>query len=183
MRNFFKNQRLSGLLIEIAVIVFSVLLALAVNEWRQERNNRRMVERVMKNIGSEIRQNQEGLSHAYEYHQKLVSDLREGRHVRLVESVPLREVDFKLNDIKSFREGMKEKMLNYGISPTVGFGMQKISEERYGLYVGTGEGYVEIKNDSLKIYMQKGIQLRSAFVQNNAWELYDEILAILEKSH
>jgi len=51
------RRRLPQLLLEAASVVFAVLVALAVDEWRQDRENVQLAERALAGIAAEIRSN------------------------------------------------------------------------------------------------------------------------------
>ncbi|MEJ2203493.1 MAG: hypothetical protein P8170_05245 [Gemmatimonadota bacterium] len=51
------RRKLPQLLLEVASVVFAVLVALAVDEWRQDRENGQLAQRALAGIATEIRGN------------------------------------------------------------------------------------------------------------------------------
>lgn len=58
-------------LFESALIVFSVLLALALNEWRESRAETERVEQALRAIRGELRENRRLVAEARDYHSRL----------------------------------------------------------------------------------------------------------------
>ena len=65
------------LLVEAALVVLSVLLALAVNSWRQNAINEDLAEQALRSIQEEIEFNQERVQRALDYHVPLLDSLRQ----------------------------------------------------------------------------------------------------------
>ena len=61
------------ILIEAALIVFTVLLALALNEWRNSEKQEKVKITVINNIIKEIESNKRRLENVMEYHQTVSS--------------------------------------------------------------------------------------------------------------
>jgi len=87
------SKRVSGepvpwklLSIEALLIVASVLLALAINSWSENLDNRRLTARVMQNLMDEIEQNCSEISVHLAYHHAVVSGeiAPEGLRIRLL---------------------------------------------------------------------------------------------------
>ena len=82
------RRALPRLLFESALIVFSILLALAVSEWRDERETRRTVETALETVRQEIERNREAVASSLPYHREMI-----GRLERFLEGPePAREV-------------------------------------------------------------------------------------------
>lgn len=64
------------LLVEMAMIVFSILLALNLEAWREGRKEREQAHIALQNISSEIRQNRKALSAVIPMHHKFTADLQ-----------------------------------------------------------------------------------------------------------
>ena len=63
-------------LLEMVMIVFSILLALNLESWREGRKERELARSALQNIGSEIRQNRKALSTVIPLHHKFTADLQ-----------------------------------------------------------------------------------------------------------
>jgi hypothetical protein len=66
-----KKSKLLKLLSESGLIVFSVLLALIISEWRNNYNEKVQTEKILVNIKEEISENQKFLDNLIPYHQKV----------------------------------------------------------------------------------------------------------------
>jgi YjjG family noncanonical pyrimidine nucleotidase len=63
-------------LLEMVMIVFSILLALNLESWREGRKERELARNALQNISSEIRQNRKALSTVIPMHHKFTADLQ-----------------------------------------------------------------------------------------------------------
>jgi hypothetical protein len=70
---------LPQVLFESALIVVSILVALGLDEWRQNREDAETVQQALKNFGSEIRQNQARVDDAAPFNHGLL-DVLKGRY-------------------------------------------------------------------------------------------------------
>lgn len=64
------------LLLEAALVVLSVLLALGLNSWRQHRTDRALADQAVRNLAREIRQNRAEIEKTLPYHEMLLDTLR-----------------------------------------------------------------------------------------------------------
>lgn len=65
------KEALPRIAVESVLIVFTVLLALAVNEWREGRRQAQVVERAIENVRNEIQQNLKEIEQTLPYHEEL----------------------------------------------------------------------------------------------------------------
>jgi hypothetical protein len=65
------------LFLEMAMIIFSILLALNLESWREGRKEREQARIALQNISSEIRQNRKAVSAAIPLHHKFTDHLQE----------------------------------------------------------------------------------------------------------
>lgn len=70
-----RRQWTARLLVESAVVVFSILLALAVDEWRQARATEERVQDSLESLRSELVENRRTLRQARGYHAELADTL------------------------------------------------------------------------------------------------------------
>ena len=82
------------LLVEMGMIVFSILLALWVNEWRDHRANRELADAAVRNIRLEVVRNREAVARALPGHRALLEEVRraEGELEHGAETVRLNAV-------------------------------------------------------------------------------------------
>lgn len=70
-----KKSKIFKLLAESGLIVFSVLLALIISEWRNSYNEKVQTEKILVNIKEEIAENQKFLETLIPYHEKVSESL------------------------------------------------------------------------------------------------------------
>jgi len=66
-------------LLEMVMIVFSILLALSLESWREGRREKEQARIALQNISSEIRQNRKAVSAAIPLHHKFIANLQAAR--------------------------------------------------------------------------------------------------------
>jgi hypothetical protein len=70
------REWLPKILVESFLIAFSILLALAVDDWKEERENQERVREAVVNFEREIRQNKAHLEDRFAYHERLNKALK-----------------------------------------------------------------------------------------------------------
>ena len=81
-----KESPIRKILIESALIVFSILLALAVNEWADSRKQAALTERAVHAIREEIAGNAQRISAVRAYHQTLIDASKRADTLHLIHS-------------------------------------------------------------------------------------------------
>lgn len=73
------------LLVEAALVVMSVMFALALDSWRQSQVNDQLARQALQSIRGEVESNQQQVEQALSYHEALLDSLREepGRGISL----------------------------------------------------------------------------------------------------
>lgn len=66
------REALPRIAVESVLIVFTVLLALAVNEWREGRRQAQVVDRAIENVRNEIEHNKAEVEQTLPYHNELI---------------------------------------------------------------------------------------------------------------
>jgi hypothetical protein len=66
------HELLSRALFESALIVFSILLALAINGWKENRDNERLARHALANFEREIQENSDRVERSIPYHSHLL---------------------------------------------------------------------------------------------------------------
>lgn len=64
---------------EVALLIASAMIALAVNDWTEERERSRLAQRVLLELKLEIEQNQQAIVEALPYHEKMYDGFRASR--------------------------------------------------------------------------------------------------------
>lgn len=67
---------LPKVLFESLLIVFSILLALAVDEWREDRQTQKRVDQALESFAGEIQRNREAVARVLPYHERLQGHFR-----------------------------------------------------------------------------------------------------------
>lgn len=76
-----KRELLSKALFESALIVFSILLALAINEWKENRDHERLARQALENFEREIQENSSRVERGIPYHSHLLEAFKKSRSV------------------------------------------------------------------------------------------------------
>jgi len=84
----------------VSTIVFSVLLALGVNEWRNHNANNARAENARADIVAELEANLEDVNASLQEHGALLEEMRE--ELRALAATPDKEVDYRFNFRISF---------------------------------------------------------------------------------
>ncbi len=85
-RSILQNRRIGYMLFELAAIIFSLFLAMWLNDWRETRNTEKLVARALSNVKNDMVQNSIELKKAIEHQKQSVKNIdrmlelvREGR--------------------------------------------------------------------------------------------------------
>lgn len=165
------RDRWFQLSIEATAIVLSVLLALAVNQWWQARSDRALVERVLDTIASEIAENRPRVSRALAYHDSLIAEIRERRFTGHVLSLPYPGASADGHNFEAMDRLVREALSGLGAPPWLEVAVAGGPDGRPLLSFRESDlsGRIEIIEDSLRVHLPRGIELRAAFLRNSAW--------------
>lgn len=166
------RERLPDLAFEVVVIVISVLVALGLNSWRETRAMDRLVDRVEGTIRDEVVQNSEAVRQALEYHEPLLAELRAGRRGERALLVDLAERGIDLEGMANPTALFRRLLEEAGFPPLANLmAIPDGSDGRsYRLVSDVGQMFADVRGDTLEVFVEKPLQLRSAFIRNSAWE-------------
>lgn len=166
------RQRLPDLGFEVLVIVISVLLALGLNSWREARAKDRLVDRVESTIRSEVLQNREAVREALAYHEPLLEELRAGRRGERILAIDLAARGVDVGSTANPTTLFRRLLVEGGFPPLPDLlAIPDDAEGRsYRLVSSVGQMFAEVRADTLEVFAEKPLQLRSAFIRNSAWE-------------
>jgi len=169
-RRMTSSRRLNWpfLFMEVLAIVSSVLLALALDDWRERRKINDRVEKAIETIQYELTQNQKEVAKALEYHEPLVHNLSSGDH--LMTSIDLSKIPFNFNSEQTVAQSLRRYFASRNANLFDDIDVVQSGEGMYYAKVGSKEVRLHSQNDSLKIYGVGGIQLRPARILNYAWD-------------
>lgn len=165
MKSQINKQQLA---LEFISVVFAVLLALLLNNWRENIKADRVADGVLENIKQEILTNDTLIRKSMKYRAELLLELKEGRHV--VNSTPIQNFPI---DVHS--DDALQKFLNSELP----FSMQRSIEtlevrsngDRRILIMDDRIYNLQIVNDTLNIMGEANIQLHSANITNQSWKI------------
>ena len=123
-------------LFESALIVFSILLALAVNQWADSRKQRQLTDRALTAIHSEIAQNADRIRERRPYHVSLESELKRAdstgnvhRYSDLKHAAP----DWSGFENPELDATAWQSAMTLGVAPNLGFDTLQTLSRMYGL--------------------------------------------------
>jgi hypothetical protein len=166
------ERRRGRLALEMVVIVFSVLVALVANEWRQGVARASTVESVLGTVRREAVANRAEVARALEHHRDMVAQLRAGGIVtaRLdLNTVPL-DTTSAARLARTATELVRAEAREAGRRPPAPFRARRLADGRWELSSGEGTLLLEIRGDSALVRGTGNIVLRPPFLLDSAWE-------------
>lgn len=168
------------ILIEAVLIVFTVSLALALSEWRQQIKTDNLVSRVLVTLQDEMRKNVESLEKAISYHEKLVKDLRAGRHVMV--GMPLESLPFNPGNDNELLSFIKQSIVSSTSTYIEPIEIIYSNEQRF-LRLDQTVNEIVMTSDSIFVYGTGNIILRSADVSINSWQIAQATNSLIEMDY
>lgn len=165
------------ILIDFIAVVFAVLLALFLNNWRESVSTERVVQKVMESIESEVKSNTEILTRTVVYRKGLVDDLIGRKH--LVLSSPVSEFEIDVENDTELEKFWRET-IPFSMSRVITRLQVKRAKERRILILNDLVLKLAVENDTLKLYGPTNIQLRTANISNRSWEIAQATGALVE---
>jgi hypothetical protein len=160
------------LMAEMGIIVFSVLLALAVNEWRQAAARRAAVDTVLEMVRSEATRNRAEVARALTHHQGLLDQLRAGGIV--MARVPLGIVPLDTTSApavaRSLNAILQEEAAGQGRPLPPPFQATRLPDGHWFLQSEEGSIRLEIHGDTAVVRGTGNITLSPPFLVEAAWE-------------
>lgn len=159
---------LKTILLESFLILLAVLLALMLNEWNNDRNDRKLVDQILESARQEITENLRLVDASIAHRDVLLTELRSGQ--RMIQRIPnfteMSGVDFYDRD--ALNDFLADMLIREGVYTFLDSEIRK-TEDGYLLpYQGTALKLVLEDND-LVVYGAGNIQLMPAFVTSVAW--------------
>ena len=163
-----KSRNWKSIAIDVSAIIFSVLFALALDDWRQRRNTNARVDIVLQTLAMEIAANKKEVTRALAYHDPLVDSLSRGQH--RMGSFPLRDMAGQINDEADVETILKDLFKTSREMMFRDIEVRQANTTNYYAKIGDRALRVKVETDSMHIYGDGNIQLRSARILNSAWE-------------
>ncbi len=165
-----RPPRTRYLAVEIVAIVFSVLFALMIDEWRENANEQRVVGRVLETLRSEIVQNQQSVRQAFARHDSIVNALEQGGFVMF--EIDLADAGITARDPGGLARALQRVMTARGSPPPADLTATRLPDGRYQFTLaGEGSAVGTIEGTRLTLRRQGGIALRPAVLRDNAWNV------------
>lgn len=167
-----RRRTVGRLLAEMAVIVFSVLLALAASEWAQGAQRRATVETVLETVRAEAVANRAEAARALEHHSSLVAQLRTGG-IEMAR-FDLRTAPVDTSSTEAFGRSMNAIIQGETASRGEGgiptFQPRRLPDGTWLLESPMGSVRVEIRGDTAVVRGSGNLTLNPPFLVESAWE-------------
>jgi hypothetical protein len=160
--------RPARLLLEMGVIVFSVMVALVANEWRQGAARRATVAAVLETVIQETSANRAQMERALEHHRELVAQLRSGGIE--MQRLDLREVPVDTTSAAAFGRSLYRIARSMGATFQEEFTAERLADGRWEVSTPSGQVWVTIQGDTAILRGTGNIALNPAFLVDSAWE-------------
>ena len=157
-----------SIVIDVGAIIFSVLFALALDDWRQRRITNEKVENVVATIRHEVKENKAAVQKALEYHGPLANELANGTH--LVLALDLKERRLDLSSPLAIQKAIRSMGGNNGKMLFEEISVKQASSGDFHAKIGDDTVRIVVRADSAFIYGSGNIQLRPARLLNSAWQ-------------
>ena len=154
--------------LEFISIVFAVTLALVLDEWRQTVKDDALNERVISSIKAEVTSNLALINESIPYHNQLIRELRNGEHV--VVAIPLAAIPVDVDNDRQLSKYVGNMLLASQELAPERLEIRRIEDVRI-LVLDENVWRMDVGKDTLKLFGTGNIQLRSAAISNNAWQL------------
>lgn len=146
--------------------MLSVLLALTLDGWREERATRATVERVIDELRAEIVHNRDAVERAAAHHEPLVRRLREGRH--RIATLALADLGASGARPGGLERAVRSFLESQGLFPDE-IRVRATGPRAVVVRIGERRARGEVEGDSLIVYGESEIELRPAGIRNTAW--------------
>lgn len=115
------RRRLTGIpwlqiALETFFVITGVLLALGLDEWRQERRDRQLVELALRNIRAEMEENRAAVGEAVAYHQDLIDRLQKDPGM---DGVPFRPAILRNNAWEAAQSSQAAAKMDFAVIAAV----------------------------------------------------------------
>ncbi|MCC6319041.1 MAG: hypothetical protein IT361_15280 [Gemmatimonadaceae bacterium] len=155
---------------EAGAIIFSVLAALAVDEWRESRQDAQRVERAKEEIRAELRANRPRVQRAAVYHDSLIKARNEGRNLFSVGVIQRNVLPRDLSNGRVLLDAVHRALEQRGMSFESRGTIRRVNDTTFFISLGTDRGQARVRPEGLALLLEDGLALRSAFIRNVAWE-------------
>ncbi|MDW3191139.1 MAG: hypothetical protein R8G66_02205 [Cytophagales bacterium] len=158
----------SKILIEFISIVFAVLLALVLNQWRENEATKKKVFRVVENIHQEIIRNDSLVRWSLNYRLNLLKEIEEGDH--RIASIPVASLEIDTEDDQALAQEIKTALLFNSHSYKERVEVRRSDDQRI-LILGESVFEIESRNDTIFVLGVGSIHLRSADISLNSFQI------------
>lgn len=116
------TRKLSGIpwlqiALETSFVITGVLLALALDEWRQERRDQEVVQLALRNIRAELEENRAAVQEAVSYHEELISRLQ--NDPQSLDAVPFKPAIIRNNSWEAAQASQAAGKMDFAVIAAV----------------------------------------------------------------
>ncbi|MEO1053227.1 MAG: hypothetical protein AAFX87_21525 [Bacteroidota bacterium] len=158
----------SKIIMEFVSVVFAVLLALFLNDWREKVALGKTLKAVKENIRQEVQRNDSLIQASYTYRTSLLNEIRSGQH-RLF-AVPVDQVPVDVYNDNQLADFFQKGLLFDQQTYFDRFFIESQGDQR-ALVMGESVFSISVQNDSLLATGTGNIQLRAADVSLHSWDV------------
>ena len=157
------------LFLEFISVVFAVLLALFLNQWRESMVTKSSLAQVKNAIKSEIINNDSLIRTSRIYRKSLLDNLYNGRH--LVSAFSMKQLPEKSFSNLKFLEDLFRESILFGNLETVEKIEIKTNESDTLLIIDKKVYRLKAKQDTLRLFGTDNLRLKVPDVINNSWDV------------
>lgn len=158
----------SKILIEFISIVFAVLLALVLNQWRENEATKKKVSRVVENIHQEIVRNDSLIRWSLDYRLDLLKEIEAGDH--RIASIPVASLEIDSENDQALAREIETALLFNSHAYKERVEVRRSDDQRI-LIMGESVFEIETRNDTILILGVGSIRLRSADISLNSFQI------------
>lgn len=158
----------SKIIIEFISIVFAVLLALVLNQWRENEATKKKVARVKENLRQEILLNDSLARKSMDYRLRLLKEMEAGEH--LIFSKSISDLSFDVENDRALAKEIETSLLFHNHTYYDRVEVRRAEDKRI-LLMGESVFDIESRDDTLFVSGVGGIQLRSADLSLNSFQI------------
>lgn len=165
------------LLFEFVSVVFAVLFALLLNNWRENIKSSKAADRVVQSIKEEILKNDELLRSSLRYRTALLEQLYNGTYV--TDTLPVSQLPIDTNNDQELENFLKA-FLPFAADRTYDRIEVRSNGDSRILILNDRIHSLVTENDTLFVRGVGNIKLKSADITNRSWEIAQLTNAIME---
>jgi hypothetical protein len=162
------RRQVGVVVLQMAAIVFSILFALLLDEWRQSAQRSATTSAVLEAVRAEAEANRAALASAVEHHASMIGDLRSGGIA--MARVPLDQIPVDPADGNGLAAAFAEQAWQENGFRLTGAEARRLDDGRWSLIYDQGRFTLEVDGDLLVVRGTGNIRLAPPFLTNASWQ-------------